>query len=159
MWLVDGIFCSLECAKRYVLDHFPLGSNLLNLFGVMSRLVYGRPDHIIPAPSQRLLGKFSLSGGLSIEEFRKSTTRAVRSPVYPFKLKLPEFLTEEVEEETIDKTNLDTTMMDSDQEIALDVDSDDDVVESTKLTSSAIKPNCIEEGDEDEYNDEDELDE
>jgi hypothetical protein len=99
-----------------------------------------------------------VTGGLSIEDFRKSTTRAVKSPVYPFKLKLPEFLTEEVEEEvtTAYKTSLDATMLDSDQDAVLDVASDDDVVENTNLNSPAIKR--IEECDEDEYIDEDELD-
>ena len=96
IWYVRGIFCSLECTKRYLLDHFPLGSNLINLFSLMCHLVYHRKFQIPPAPSQGVLQKFSLSGGLTITDFRKSFIETVQPPVYPFLVDLVEYVTEKV---------------------------------------------------------------
>ncbi len=93
IWYVRGIFCSLECTKRYILDHFPLGSNLINLFSLMCHLVYHQKIQILPAPSQCTLRKFS-SSGLTVTEFRKSFIETVQPPVYPFLVDLVEYAPE-----------------------------------------------------------------
>ena len=94
IWYVRGIFCSLECTKRYVLDHFPLGSNIINLFALMCHLVYLQKKQIQPASSQCVLQKFCISGGWTIAEFRRSFIETIQPPIYPFLVDLVEYASE-----------------------------------------------------------------
>lgn len=82
VWYMKGQFCSLSCAKRYILERYPVGSNILNLFSLMCRLVYGQSSELQAAPAQCLLNKFS--GKLSLDEFRSDCVRFVKSPLFPF---------------------------------------------------------------------------
>ena len=69
-WVVKGIFCSLQCVKRYVIDILCSNPDTLTLFSFMCLKLYGE-NHVKPSPTFDRLNKFSISNnGLSIEEFR-----------------------------------------------------------------------------------------
>ncbi len=59
-----------------------MGTNILNLFSLMCRLVYGHHSELQAAPAQCLLSKFS--GRLSIEDFRSGCVQFVKAPLFPF---------------------------------------------------------------------------
>lgn len=69
-----GVFCSLECAKRYILQH-PSSSSpseMKNL-SIMAREVFGYTRCIHPAPVHYALRRFG--GYMTIEEFRARSGR------------------------------------------------------------------------------------
>ena len=90
-WVVRGVFCSLHCAKRYIIDNCFVNTTVFTLFSLMCIKVYGITDEIVAAPSMELLKKFS-SGphGLTIPEFRAKAPahhvyRITAPPLFPFK--------------------------------------------------------------------------
>ena len=106
-WVVRGVFCSLHCVKRYIIDNCFVNTTVFTLFSLMCVKVYGITDEIVAAPSMELLAKFS-SGpvGLTITQFRakgpaRHTYRITLPPLFPFKF--PElFVTSEPPQTTSD---------------------------------------------------------
>lgn len=90
-WVVRGVFCSLHCAKRYIIDNCFVNTTVFTLFSLMCIKVYGITDEIVAAPSMELLKKFSTgSHGLTIHEFRSKAPahhvyRITAPPLFPFK--------------------------------------------------------------------------
>jgi hypothetical protein len=83
IYFVYGIFCSLNCAKSYIIEHEGSISTIrLMYFNHMCRHVYNVKDAIRPAPPKIRLKKFG--GTLTLKEFRlKSkmiTTKIVKFP-------------------------------------------------------------------------------
>jgi len=91
-WTVRGIFCSLHCVKRYIIENSFMNTSVFTLFSLMCVQLYGVKGEVVPAPPYQILQKFSISGqkALSLQEFRsvgpdqKSIT-VVEPPVYPFR--------------------------------------------------------------------------
>jgi hypothetical protein len=68
-WIVRGVFCSLNCAKKYLLNNDR--NEFLALFYQMCVEVYGLEDPVQPAPPACILAKYDVTGqGVSIETFR-----------------------------------------------------------------------------------------
>ena len=90
IWYVQGVFCSLECTLRFIIDNEFLHSTVSALFRTMCLQVYNVDGNVIPAPSQQMLTKFfPWPGGLTITEFRaKGKSNIAISltvpPVFPF---------------------------------------------------------------------------
>lgn len=86
-WIVKGVFCSLSCAKRYIVQNCFMNSGIFALFSLMCIEVYGISNVQI-APDIHLLHKFSIPGqkSMSLTEFRsnKSCAEEIKEPVYPF---------------------------------------------------------------------------
>lgn len=74
----EGIFCSFECVKAYIIEQIKLTPDgtyhqSLSLLTMMNKLINGDDAKIIsPAGSWKLLNSYG--GHLSIEEFRESST-------------------------------------------------------------------------------------
>lgn len=90
-WSVKGIFCSMECKKRFILDNVYMNSSIISLDTLMNKIVYKVHFEIIPAPPQDCLKKFCIdpTKGLSLIEFRKygKERKAVQiaiPPLLPF---------------------------------------------------------------------------
>lgn len=90
-WTVRGIFCSLHCVKRFIIDLNFQNNSLLTDFSLMCLQIYGIEDEIVPAPQYQMLQKFSIPGNksLTLKEFRAAgpQNRAIRivyPPIYPF---------------------------------------------------------------------------
>lgn len=90
-WTVCGVFCSLHCVKRYIIENCFMNNSVFTLFSLMCIQVYKHNGNVAPAPQSHLLRKFSITGkGLSIVDFRAAgkggvVIRAVQPPIYPFK--------------------------------------------------------------------------
>lgn len=70
---VIGHFCSLHCAKRYLIDRMFSMRPLLTLFSMLCWMVYHtEPSRIHPADSPYDLEKYSLSNHRSISAFRST---------------------------------------------------------------------------------------
>lgn len=78
---VKGIFCSLACAKAYVIERED--SYYLSLFYFMCKEVHGITTHIVPAPPWCTLAKFDVEGGISIQTFRSISDKGFRIRVLP----------------------------------------------------------------------------
>jgi hypothetical protein len=91
VWIVRGVFCSLHCVKRYIIDNCFMNTSVFTLFSLMCLQLYNQKDEIIPAPQCELLRKFSISTkGLSLDDFRSAgpkslSIRIVNPPIFPFK--------------------------------------------------------------------------
>lgn len=89
-WIVKGVFCSLQCTKRYIIDTTFINTDMYALFTLMCMKVYNIYDSIIPAPKPYLLKKFNVfsNSSMNISEFRNQTLRGVteviQPPVIPF---------------------------------------------------------------------------
>jgi hypothetical protein len=86
VWYVRGVFCSLECTKRYILEN-SVQYDTLSLFAYMCHSVYQHTAKVDPAPSRYILKKFfPWEGGLTIEEFRAGANKSdiVMPPIFPF---------------------------------------------------------------------------
>ena len=90
-WIVRGIFCSLHCTKRYIIDNCLMNNSIFTLFSLMCNQVYKVGGEITPAPPFQLLKKFCTDSvvGMNISEFRdcgpsSRIIRIVHPPVYPF---------------------------------------------------------------------------
>ena len=89
-WYVKGIFCSLECTKKYIIQNCFLNSSTFTLFSLMCKSVYNITTEVYPAPPQEMLKKFfPWKGGLTLEEFRlygknKTVLNIVQPPLFPF---------------------------------------------------------------------------
>jgi hypothetical protein len=66
-YYVFGIFCSLNCAKKWMLEH-PYQASDVMLFAQMAREVFGVHDSIPPAPPVMRLQKFG--GDMTLEQLR-----------------------------------------------------------------------------------------
>lgn len=78
-YFVFGIFCSVNCAKAYILEHEPcISTTRMSYFMMMCRQVFGIRSPVKPAPPRIRLARFC--GSLSIEDFRNNFT-SVRSIV------------------------------------------------------------------------------
>jgi hypothetical protein len=100
-WTVRGVFCSLHCAKRFLVDDSAFtNTSLFTLFSVMCKSVYGIEENVIPAPQRTLLAKFAVEGGISLTEFRGKTkvlTKIVVPPIFPFEMQ-PVIVSSQTEE-------------------------------------------------------------
>jgi len=69
----EGIFCSFECCKAYLIDNNnkTIYSRSLTLLTLLFQKIMGyNPENIEPASSWKILKNYG--GGMEIEEFRKS---------------------------------------------------------------------------------------
>ncbi len=85
-WLVNGVFCSLACTKRYLMDNIKQ-FDCFTLFTHMCAVVYQHPGNIPPAPDRFQLTKFTGPGkGISIQEYRSKlpTTSVCISPPFHY---------------------------------------------------------------------------
>lgn len=85
-WIVKGVFCSLSCVKRYIVNNCFMNSTIFSLFSLMCIEVYGI-SQVKTAPDVTLLRKFCVQDqrGLTIKEFRDNCTiQLINPPVYPF---------------------------------------------------------------------------
>ncbi len=83
-WVVNGVFCSLACTKRCILDNIKQ-FDCFTLFTHMCHVVYQQPGNISPAPNRYQLTKFAGKGnGLSIQEYRNTTQTLGTSGSPPF---------------------------------------------------------------------------
>jgi hypothetical protein len=89
-YTVRRVFCSLHCAKRYIISTGFVDSSAYTLFTVMCQDVYGLLDEVVPAPHPDALKKYSPTGaGMTVEEFRaagpaRRALQVVTPPIYPF---------------------------------------------------------------------------
>ena len=86
-WVMRGVFCSVNCCKRFVGDSMVFNSpSRLMWINMFARVVLGmkRPETIRPAPAREFLAVFG--GSMSIEEFRASFDQAKQAVTlsYPF---------------------------------------------------------------------------
>ncbi|AEP15107.1 hypothetical protein EOVG_00170 [Emiliania huxleyi virus 88] len=80
-FIVHGNFCSLSCAKTYVLDREASSPHALTLFLKMASEVYGIKECIPTAPPKEALVLFG--GNMSIETFRHNKVNvAVMQPPF-----------------------------------------------------------------------------
>lgn len=91
-WIVRGVFCSLHCVKRYIVDNCFMNTSVYTLFSLMCIQIYGVQGDIVPAPQYQLLKKFCVypDRGMTVTQFRnvgpeKRSIRLVHPPIYPFK--------------------------------------------------------------------------
>ena len=89
-WIVRGVFCSLHCAKRYIVENCFVNTNTYTLFALMCAKIYGCRDEVVAAPQRELLAKFSTKRGMTIDELRAAgpTSMAIQlvmPPIFPFK--------------------------------------------------------------------------
>ena len=76
-WVVKGVFCSLHCVKRYIIDNLFADPDTLTLFSFMCLKLYGK-NHVKASPSFDQLNKFDISnGGLNIKEFRSCNSKKI----------------------------------------------------------------------------------
>lgn len=68
-WVVRGIFCSLGCVKRFIMDNSSLHASSLLLFYKMAFEIYQVKDIHTP-PSRFCLNKFT-PGGITIYNYRQ----------------------------------------------------------------------------------------
>lgn len=54
-WMVSGIFCSPNCAKKYISMSKHIPTSIYTLFSLMMRMVYNCSDEIVPAADVELL--------------------------------------------------------------------------------------------------------
>ncbi len=84
IYYVYGIFCSINCAKRALMEYEPsLSTTRLLYFNHMCRNVFGIHDPIKPAPPRIRLARFG--GDLSLEQFRtdfRNITTAILEPPF-----------------------------------------------------------------------------
>ena len=103
-WEVEGVFCSLNCAKRYLLDKQFEATQRLSLFSLMCHIVYNISHDIVPAPPVGLLKKYSppllnINDNsdfplLTMVEYRKATNshelssymKKLNPPLLPFSM-------------------------------------------------------------------------
>ena len=82
-YTVNWFFCSLACAKRYLISDPFLHSRYLALFSKMCREVYHITGEVIAAPHPLLLKKFCVTQeekndhGLTIDEYRKKSPSGI----------------------------------------------------------------------------------
>jgi len=70
-----GRFCSFECAKAWIIDWSgPRYGEMLSFMALYRKHVFGKSVSCYPAPKRECLKMFG--GPLTIEEFRKSASRA-----------------------------------------------------------------------------------
>jgi len=88
-WTVRGIFCSLHCAKRYIMENCFQRTGIFTLFSLMCQQIYDISHDIKPAPPFQLLSKFAIDStqSLSLNDFRaagpaQTTIRLVFPPLY-----------------------------------------------------------------------------
>ena len=86
-WVVRGVFCSLSCVKRYLIDSIDLHTNAFSLFALMCFDVYNNTMEISPAPPRTCLEKFNVSGRntISITQFRDTGHDVVEDVDEPMK--------------------------------------------------------------------------
>ena len=108
-WVMQGVFCSLQCVKRYLLDNCFTNTNVFTLFSAMCVSVYGVTNNLVPAPHRQLLDKFCLdpAQALTIEQFRQKGLEGrmlniIQPPVYPFQLQPDHVYQQSVEPVTVD---------------------------------------------------------
>ena len=100
IWHVRGVFCSLECAKSYILDHCQ-DPMIFTLFSLMCRLVYGYTYEVTPAPPQQVLWKFfPWKESMTLLEFRAAGKKQhmislVIPPLFPFQFEAAYFCRED----------------------------------------------------------------
>lgn len=68
IWTVKGIFCSLQCCKRYIIDNLNGNHTLLSLFTFMCHKLYNTYN-IKASPHFHILSNYT-TNGVSIVEFR-----------------------------------------------------------------------------------------
>jgi hypothetical protein len=77
-----GIFCSVNCAKAYILEHdSAISTTRMLYFVTMCRNVFGIHHPVKPAPPRIRLQRFL--GSLTIEEFRRNFTSVTDVVVEP----------------------------------------------------------------------------
>ena len=86
-WVVRGQFCSLNCAKAYMMERDD--SNLCSLFTLMCKEVYGIQSTVTAAPPACILQKYTpLGDGVDIQTFRtmsgKVLVQVLNKGVLPF---------------------------------------------------------------------------
>jgi hypothetical protein len=90
---VIGHFCSLNCAKRYLIDRMCTMRPLLTLFSIFCHIVYRiDPCSIIPAQSPYDLRQYLTSNHRTISDFRSNfiypipdnTVQIIRKPTYVY---------------------------------------------------------------------------
>mmetsp|Transcript_8774 Transcript_8774/g.12171 ORF Transcript_8774/g.12171 Transcript_8774/m.12171 type:complete len:379 (+) Transcript_8774:1322-2458(+) len=80
LFYVFGIFCSVNCAKAYILEHDrAISATRMFYFSHMCREVFGIRGRVRPAPPRIRLKMFA--GDLTIEEFRHKSTRVLTETV------------------------------------------------------------------------------
>lgn len=81
VFVVHGNFCSLSCAKTYILDREVSSPHAIALFIKMAYEVYGISGDIPTAPPKESLSMFG--GHMSIEAFRKNNSNiSIASPPF-----------------------------------------------------------------------------
>jgi hypothetical protein len=105
-YFVFGIFCSINCAKAYILEHEPaISTTRMLTFSTMCREVFGLREPVKPAPPRIMLQCFG--GSLTIEQFRKSFKYVTSISIEPPFLQNSMLL----REEKITSTNSKTTIL------------------------------------------------
>lgn len=86
------VFCSLACAKSYIIEHNPFDSSMqLLLLHKIARDVYGWEKTTIPAaPSKLCLDIFG--GNMSISEFRQAADGSIDEPPISTTVREPPFV-------------------------------------------------------------------
>jgi hypothetical protein len=91
-WIMRGVFCSLHCVKRYIIENCFMNTSVFTLFSLMCVQVYNVECEVVPAPQVHLLKQFCIDPdvGLTIQQFRefgpsRKSIRIVDPPIYPFK--------------------------------------------------------------------------
>lgn len=84
LYYVYGIFCSVNCAKSYLIEHeVAISTMRLLYFNHMIRNVYNIHEAVKPAPPRIRLKRFG--GDLTIEQFRNNFTTVTSQTVeHPF---------------------------------------------------------------------------
>jgi len=81
-YYVFGIFCSMNCAKAYILEHEPaISTTRMLTFSSMCREVFGLREPVKPAPPRIRLQRFG--GSLTIEQFRSSFKNVTSISIEP----------------------------------------------------------------------------
>lgn len=79
VYYVYGMFCSVNCAKQYILEREPLiTTNRMLLFREMCSRVFGVKKTVKPAPPAEVLSVFMGDKGLSIQQFREGFLTPMR---------------------------------------------------------------------------------
>lgn len=86
------VFCSLACAKSYIIEHNPFDSSMqLLLLHKVARDIYGWKKSTIPAaPSKLCLDIFG--GNMSISDFRQAADGSVNEPPVSTRIREPPFV-------------------------------------------------------------------
>lgn len=113
---VKGIFCSWECAKRYLFEQDSVGIKSA-LFTKMVRDLEGSYKKIYPAPPRQILEVFG--GNLTIEQFRNYNKnsecireiRELKFPMIPIKLVFEEICRESGKQEDIQQIDTSSTKL------------------------------------------------